>query len=231
MSTRLWVLVVAVACTDAEPTPNSVDSPCATPEGLGRPGTIEQAIELIDALPRPVTVPCLLESFERPMGLEAVNSLFSAQPAVGQESPRFFVMSGDLAISFVPAGTGRPLVEFGERIDDTDTVKGELHFPVEGDLALADAYDRISGPDGTATGCGLCHLDERPWDGAEGAFVSNGLAPAVSGRVSIDAIIAVRHACDPVSEPDRCAVLAALVDHGELVHQPFPDAFASLDDR
>jgi hypothetical protein len=197
------------------------------PTGLGRPTSIAAAMQLLDRLPRPVTVPCLLESLERPLAVEATYSVFSAQPSAGPDAPRIFVLSWPLSISVVPAGDGRPLVEFGEHIAGGRTLKGELELPIIGPLAPDAAFERIRLPEGGTT-CGGCHLDEQELSDLPGAFDSEALAPVIASIVDLTDLEDAAATCDP--SEDACQVLQAVFAHGPVRRQPFPDEFVTLDD-
>ena len=69
-----------------------VDPRCVAPEGVSTaPQTIAEVVTLLNALPKPLNLPCFVASLARPLSLHAVNSPFSAQPAQGRRSPRIFI--------------------------------------------------------------------------------------------------------------------------------------------
>jgi hypothetical protein len=196
---------------------------CAPPPGVsGSPQSIEEAVALINALPRPVDVPCLVESLDRPLRASATSSVSSAQPAVGERSPRLFLFSGPLVISVVPEGVGAHLVEFSVLGADGRSRKGELEFPVEADVRPEDPYAQVMF-DARGTSCRLCHQEEKP-DAPFGdtwSFSSRALRPVDSERVPMEAVRAEAQACDAAREPGRCALLRALFQ-GEVREQGFP---------
>jgi hypothetical protein len=216
-------LVVGAGCTDG----GTADR-CVAPTGLGRPTSIAAAVRLLDQLPRPVTVPCVLESLDRPLGIEATYSVFSAQPSAGRDAPRIFVMSWPLSLSVVPAGDGRSLLEFGEHTVDSRTLKGELELPLFDSVAPDAPFERIRLPEGGTT-CGGCHVEEDEVEGLSGAFDSEALAPVLSSIVDVEDLRDSAASCDP--DDDACAVLRAVFDHGVVERQPFPEHFATLDGR
>src|SRR5687767_916415 len=103
---------------------------CRAPAGFsGSPRTIAEAIALVNALPPPVTLACFLQSLDRPLYAYATYSVISLQPAVGARSPRIFLFdgkSGGLVMSIVPEGMGSHALEFGQFVDETRTIKGEI---------------------------------------------------------------------------------------------------------
>lgn len=215
--------------TEPEATPS--DMRCAPAAGTsGNPKTIREILELLNGLPHPVQLPCLLESLDRPLALNASFNTQSAQPALGKRSPRIFVILNDsLSMSLVPGAD--PTLEFGERIADPGfSVKGELHFPIENSLVPADAFARLA-PDAAsgltleqATKCGVCHDNERPAPDYPvlGAFTSAIVKPTAFFAVPVTSIRQEHETCDAASEPERCALLEAMFGHGEVVQVAFP---------
>jgi hypothetical protein len=231
-------LLLLLNCSEADSARNSEpvdpgsDERCSAASGTtGDPKTIYELLELINGLPRPVTLPCLLESLDRPLSLNANFNTQSAQPALGKRSPRIFIILNEsLSMSLVPGGEGT--LEFGARTADEPgvSVKGELHFPVEDELAPDDAFVRLAPAESTgltlqqATSCGVCHDNERPAPAYPfpGAFASAIVKPAPFFAVDVAAIQHERDTCDSAAEPERCAVLEAMFDHGDVVQTPFP---------
>lgn len=218
------------ACADDGGGDTGTDTPpvepvaCMVPEGHdGSPETFEKLVALIDALPRPVTIPCLLEVLDRPLLVEASANTFSAQPADGRENPRIFIFRGELVLSIVPAGGAQNLLELSLRRGPDRSVKGELLFPIEGAIDVATPYRRILYGGEQRTKCFACHADEAPDPSVTHApaFVSDIVAPHQLDLVAIEAVEAERDACDPAEEPERCAMLDALFGHGEVRHLSF----------
>lgn len=209
-------LLVLPACKDEG------SSPCG-PLDLDNPDSIDETFDRIDLLPEP-TIPCLVQSLQRPLSIETSSGSFSAQPAVGERSPRVFVRSERLSLSISLDGSGLPLLELGELTEDGRTVKAEIAFPVEAPLDRSAPFDRIAAESGTV--CGLCHIEEGAV--AEGRFASRPLRPTDDDYVPLSRLSEEREICDPAVEPDRCALLAALVDHGELVRAPFPEGYPTI---
>jgi hypothetical protein len=205
---------------------------CLPAEGTsGNPKTISEAMELVNGLPHPVQLPCVLESLDRPLSVNANFNTQSAQPALGKRSPRiFFILNESLSMSLVPGAD--PTLEFGERNADEPglSVKAELHFPIDGQLVLEDAFSRLTPDEATgltldqATRCGLCHGNEKAASNYQvrGAFASLIVRPTSFFAVDVAAIKQERDACDSGAEPERCALLHAMFDHGEVVQTAFP---------
>ena len=69
--------------------------PCKSPDpALTSPKTIEQAILLINSLPKPASVLCFIQALQKPLKIAGTYSNQSAQPAT--DSPRFFIFQDDL---------------------------------------------------------------------------------------------------------------------------------------
>lgn len=204
---------------------------CLPAEGTtGSPQTIGELLDLVNGLPHPVQLPCLVESLVRPLALNANFNTQSAQPALGKRSPRIFVILNEsLSMSLVP---GADTLEFGERnVDDPGlSVKGELHFPIDDQLVIEDAFSSIAPDESTGltldqgTRCGVCHGNEKATSRYQvrGAFTSLIVRPTSFFAVDVAAIEQERDACDSAEEPERCALLRALFDHGDVVQTAFP---------
>lgn len=206
------------------PGPNAREL-CKRPASAsGDPKTIENVIALLNALPKPVSVACLIDVLARPLLLNATANTFSAQPAVSAALPRIFILRGDaLAISVVPSGPGGEVVEFSYRTDATHSVKGELKFPVTETLAPDAAYTSILADTKSGTVCGACHSGERKAEGefAESAFVSRLIKPAGEFDVSLQDLQRSADVCDQ-EKRSECAVLQALFFQGQVSSKAFP---------
>lgn len=212
----LWLpLLVACASPDT----------CVRERG-GRPASIAEAVDLINRLPAPVTVACVMESLERPLYVETTLDRFSAQPALGDDAPRIFVRNGPLTMSIVGRGDGRPLLEFGETVDDISSVKAELVMPIETPISHEAPYDRVAR--GDTTSCGLCHAGE--YTLPDGRLASRALAPGDHTIGDIDTFTELATACHPDGD-DWCKVMSSVFAHGEVIHDPFPETFATFYDE
>lgn len=189
---------------------------CIAPPGLGRPETIEAAVALINALPKPTTIACYVESLDRPLGVAVTTSPASAQPAVGAASPRFFITSGNLVTTVVGDGQGRDLLEFGLDVGDRLSIKAELLFPVEAPLEEAAPYARVNF--GSSTGCAVCHAREErrgEIDGI-GIYASEVLQYPPDLAVSVSFAKQLAKDCDAEATPQRCDLQTALFAHGSV---------------
>ncbi|HEX6240870.1 MAG TPA: hypothetical protein VFZ61_08250, partial [Polyangiales bacterium] len=185
---------------------------CRAPEGISpAPRTVADVVELLNALPRPVSLPCFLETLERPLAISATDSIFSLQPAEGTRSPRIFLHLDTLTLSVVPEGTGAPLLELAERRSPTTSLKAELAFPIEAPLSAASPYERLRFDD-RLTNCGVCHQGESPAEDVNLplAMLSQALRPRDDQRVPLERLRAEASSCDAAQEPERCALLDAL---------------------
>jgi hypothetical protein len=170
-----------------------------------------------------LTLPCFVQSLDRPLATLASSGVFSAQPAVGERSPRMFLFSGNLVMSVVPAGVGADLLELAEYAGPTRSVKAEIAFPVAEPLAAGGPFDRIMYQQ-QGTACGFCHYPERevtPEGSLIRRFESEVLRPSVREEVPLSFVDAQRQACDPVAEPARCRLLTAIFGHGAVVEGRF----------
>ncbi len=194
------------------------------PGATGSPESIVEAVDLINSLPMPVTAACLVESLDRPLFLEATQSVFSAQPSDGPESPRLFIFEGPLLISVVPGGPSRNLVEFGEFVSSNRTIKAELEFPFSEPIEATAAFERVLHDEREdATSCGICHDAETPSVTVPGGYESVAYRPSDDGLVPVESLNDQFERCDIATDSERCAYLEALVSHGYLVHQPFSE--------
>lgn len=217
----LPALFLVVACG---PPPDR----CLPADGEPRdPQTIAEVVDLMNDLPQPVTPACLVESLERPLRVEATDSFLSAQPAAGARSPRLFLTTGDVVLSVVPDGDGAELLEFGEKTTHGRSIKGELDMPAWGPIPQSAPFDKVAAEDG-GTACALCHGEEATWDATLGAHDSVAVRPTDDSLVDLAILRDLAEVCDPLSEPERCAMLSALFDHGEVVHAPFPADYPTL---
>lgn len=210
-----------VGCTD----PSQSDPPvrrCVAPEGLGSPGNIAQAVELLDALPDPVDLPCVLESLDRPLAVELTSSPFSAQPAMGIRSPRIFLFEAGLVLSVAIDGNGAGVLEFAESVDAQHSIKAELVLPIERPLIAAAPYIRVQNDSGTI--CGFCHVNEKVHRAIDDtfAFSSQALRPRDQDVVDLDLLREEHRRCDAEAEPERCAALVSLFEFGRVQHRTFP---------
>lgn len=212
--------------TGEGPTPTA----CAEVTTLtAAPRTIGEAVEFINALPRPLTLDCFLERLERPLAIAATSGVISLQPAVGRQSPRVFLFSGELIMSVAIDGDpGSTLLEFGEVVAPTRSIKAEIPFPLVDPVAAAAPFERIQDAATNGTTCGFCHRDETAAPNYPGAFASAALQLVVSDEVTVADMRDEYERCDPAAQPERCARFAALLGHGEVEQAAFPGEFPTI---
>lgn len=197
---------------------------CVAPAGVSnQPESIAQTVTLIEALPKPLTLPCFIEALGRPLRLHASQSEFSAQPAFGARSPRVFLFLGANIMTIVPTGPGAHLLEFGEQRADFRSLKAEIAFPVTEPITAEAPFRQVMFND-ELTNCAFCHAEEVLDPNVTGtkAFVSRALRPVPRSRVALDVFRRERELCSPASEPERCAMLEALFGWGQTEEQDFP---------
>lgn len=194
------------------------------------PERVTDVVDHLNTLPKPLSLACVLTSLPRPLPLHATRSILSAQPAVGQRSPRIFVLYDKLILSVALDGMGQHLLEFGELRPDAHTLKAELEFPVENELTHAAPFERVMFQEGQ-TSCAFCHASETrdPSIDFTAAFVSVAYRPTDrQAHVTVAELAAQLDQCDPGAEPERCAMLRALFARGMPFDQDFPADFRTF---
>jgi hypothetical protein len=191
---------------------------CVAPSGVsGAPRSIPEAVALMNALPKPTTLACFLESLERPIDVFATNSNSSLQPALDAHSPRTFITRGPLEMSIVPAGTASAVLQLGFRTTLPRSIKIEILFPLQTAISMANVFDRVL--EGNGTKCGACHAAELQTTEPgfpDTVFESDVIEPFPMFDVTVDTLRTESETCDPQVQPERCAMLSALFDHGEV---------------
>lgn len=202
---------------------------CAPAPGTtGSPSSIAETVDLVNGLPKPASLACFLEALERPLRLVATQSVFSAQPAMGRRSPRIFLFMEGIIHSIVPEGSASNLLEMGEATGPGSSIKAELEFPIAESITLATAFERL--PLDNITTCGVCHDGRVPVLDIEGAVESEVLRPADRELVPLADLEDEARRCDGALEPERCAMLGALFQHGEVVGAEFPRSVRTIFD-
>lgn len=240
---------VGTSCSDSDSTTGSIpDPPEFTPDtpnsyssnaygenrcpppaaSMGDPQSIDELVVHVNDMPHPLTLACFLESLSRPLFMNATKSFFSAQPAVGTRSPRIFIFLNALILSVVPEGEARVLLEMSETIEPGRSIKAEIAFPVTEELTTDSPFERL--PLSNVTACGVCHDNEEPVRGIEGAVVSESLRPRQSEVIAVEDVRLEFESCDPELERDRCEMFTALFAHGDVLEQSFPDFLPTIFD-
>ena len=217
--------------TDAGIAPPPANAQCTVPPGVSSaPSSIAQVTDLLNALPKPVSVACFVATLARPLALQAADSEFSAQPAQSERSPRVFIFFPGLTMSVVAEGPGAHLLELGETRGAAVSLKAELEFPIAAELDADAPFRRLYFSDAITT-CGFCHQGEvRAEDVASPlAFVSPAIRPLPNQRVALDDLRAEHANCDPEAEPERCALLSALFGpEPQPIDHEFPSAYRTF---
>jgi hypothetical protein len=196
---------------------------CATPKDVsGRPTTIGEAMILMNSLPRPTTLACFLQALERPLSIYATSSALSLQPSPGARSPRTFIINKPLVMSIVFDGKAEIALELGYRTTATRSVKTEILFPLTTDVTYGNLFDEVREGE-NRTKCSACHIAEvstvtptLPMD----VFESDIFPPYDNLEVDVESLRGERAICDAAAEPERCALLSALFDFGDVQSSP-----------
>ena len=199
---------------------------CSAPSGVNNdPRSMKEVLTLINAMPKPLTVPCFLDALRRPHAIQATKNTLSGQPAYSTTSPRIFLIKGlTLFISVVPSGPFMDVIEFGEVVGNGDkSVKAELFFPITKNLTETEFYETVLNSSKSGTTCGPCHGG----DGAapEGfpatAFQSPIVQPFAGQRVSLLSIQNHAELCK-TQVLDECPILQSILYGGKTTEREFP---------
>jgi hypothetical protein len=198
---------------------------CEAAQGvLDQPRSVDQTVELVNALPKPLSLACFVEALGRPLQLHATRSEISAQPAVGVRSPRLFLYVEPLVMTVVPAGAGAQLLELGEQRPEFRSLKAELRFPISEMVTPSEPYEHALFVEGV-TACAFCHAAEEsdPLVAGGLGYVSQALRPSTRDqRVTLESLREELEACDFALEAERCDLLDALFGWGETLDWDFP---------
>lgn len=200
----------------------SSNTNCAiAPSQYRNPKTIDDVTKLVNALPKPVYIPCLIENLPRPLKIFSVESTFSGQPSVDSDNPRIFILLGNLSMSVTPKGIGSQHIEFGQKVSSSESVKAELQFPVISDTDLSVPYSSVRS--GSGTSCSACHSGERAISGFSGdAFASNVMRPDLFRQQSASKMRSVTSNCNDKLDQFRCELLRSIFFTGQAQDSNFP---------
>lgn len=237
--TGIWATIVSTILTGCggavlPETHNEQEQPveraaCAAPEGLVLTD-IESVTDWINALPKPLDLPCFIQSLPRPLNVNLTESIFSAQRSNGRGNPRVFIFIDRLVLSVVPqeltpkgAADPKPnLLELSYRTTDINSIKAELVFPLQQTIAYSEPYVRTNHNFAPSV-CGVCHGPETIALEFEevSAYDSRMLRPLSGYEVPIELLKNENRFCDPSSEAHRCAMLDALIGEGDIYWRDF----------
>jgi hypothetical protein len=210
----------------APPEPEEVEpAGCVAPSGVsGSPRNLPEAVALLNALPRPTTLACFVEALERPLRVYMTSSNQSLQPSPGPRSPRIFVVNEPMVMSIVLEGEASTTLELGYRTTQTRSIKTELLFPLQREVNSVNLFDGVKQDDNErVTRCSQCHTSETQFFDPElqaDVFESDLYPPFEVYEVDIESVRAENESCDAVAEPERCELLSAIFDHGDVVAAP-----------
>ena len=139
-----------------------------------------------------------------------------------------FLHTDGLVLSIALGGEGQNLLEFGEWVNATHTIKGEVAFPLESPVPQSAPFDGIARAEREGTTCGICHSNETPIAGRPGAFSSVALAPSWRDEINVEYLRAIAERCDADSDPHGCTLLHALFDYGDVVYEEFDEEVRRL---
>jgi hypothetical protein len=140
-----------------------------------------------------------------------------------------FLFGGPLVTALAPEGEGSHLLELSVLLSDQTSIKGEISFPVAEALPLDAAYKGILRNDGNGTRCAGCHFNEAKATGplSASAYTSTALRPFADSDVPIDFLAAESGACAK-NTSERCRMLRALFEHGQVLPKAFPAGMDTL---
>ena len=193
----LSVLVLVFACGDSQSknkpqTSNDCDSSRSLPQN------VSQLVSQLNALPKPVTLPCFLQSLSDGFRISASDSDLSAQPAGGRDNPRFFVATSDnLVFTVVAAGRHSQQIEIAESVDALNSIKAEIDFPIAEELTPGAPYEGLFSKSSSHSCSHLCHSNFEEWKDYDGvmAFSSTKLRPNPASVLSVGEIEALFSVC------------------------------------
>lgn len=193
----------------------SLNCPVAD-DSLKNPTEFKHVIDLINSLPKPLTAECFIANLSSPLNLVALSSTLSNQPAEGPDKPRVLIIRDNFIITVVASNLSQPILEFSRVISPGVSVRGELYFPVTGELSDTAAFDNIIDKSSAtrATSCRFCHRNEV--DLGDGSFASEQLRPGPFSQVKKQTMLNVLATCDEANEPFRCRVVQAIYGRAEV---------------
>ncbi len=223
------------AAPSASPSPRSARVRCLLPAGSNsKPADLEELIGLINSMALPLNLACLVDVLAHPLKISATISNVSAQPAPDEENPRFFFFSGQdskLVLSVVPSGEGSKALEYSFLISNSESVKGEILFPVTAPLDLDQLGKRLLRKDGIpGSTCGACHANERLADASifgANHYISRALQPKSSSLVSQKRLNELAQKCR-FQASERCDLFDAIFGAGGIEIMSFPSQMPTM---
>jgi hypothetical protein len=130
-------------------------------------------------------------------------------------------------LAVVTGGDGKDLLELGELVTESRTLKAEYKFPFTGPTSREDGYQHLDYIPSSTT-CGLCHQNEERHPAHPMARVSLALRPPKHTVVKLADVRAWAAACDREATRDRCLRFESVFGFGEVAEGVFPDAFGDF---
>ncbi|MEZ4743708.1 MAG: hypothetical protein R3B45_14905 [Bdellovibrionota bacterium] len=197
---------------------------CKSPDSpLAQPGSIQEFIDLLNLLPKPTTINCVLQSLKRPLEITATSNRFSAQGATSQKSPRIFIQLKSLVLTFVPDGPEKNHIELAETTTFNQSIKGDLELPITETLQENSPFRSVFGG-GEPACANLCHSNytqiEAYSDGVV-KYSSERIFPKESTIVPLIDLEIIREGCEG-DNSQLCYFYRSLFDHGEINSFEFP---------
>lgn len=193
---------------------SNVDSSVRTPK------TIDEVTDLINALPKPLSLPCFIESLSRPLKVSLTLSKLSAQPAVGNDTPRIFLFIDNLILSVAPDGKGKDLLELSQLYTDSKSLKAELEFPILENISDTAGFDRID--IGGRSSCNGCHSAETIDTSITDANAYTSVAIKPETYMSLTDFQQENYKCELATSLDyRCQMIMSLFKFNQLDSEIF----------
>ena len=202
----------------------ALEAACTLPTGVSNTFTTTQGmIALINAMPKPLSLACFLEVLPATHQLAGSSSGASVQPAHDANNPRLFLMTGDMLLGIVPDGPEKDSLEFSMLAGSTESVKGEVKFPVTGNLDPINPFARIQNSARPGTTCGLCHVNETDTSTqyGTGSYQSRALRPTAASTVSAFELRSLAEKCS-LDPSNRCRIWRAAFIPGKTNVYTFP---------
>ncbi|MCR6650288.1 MAG: hypothetical protein NVV73_01740 [Cellvibrionaceae bacterium] len=125
-----------------------------------------------------------------------------------------------------------PLLEMSYLVDEPNliTTKAELKFPLLNTISAGTPYEELSFNERISQ-CSFCHPRESIRETVEGQPVYQSQILRPSTPLPLEQLIQQAENCNRADEPYRCAMLASIVDHGELIPFQFPAGAPTIFDN
>lgn len=190
----------------------------------------ESVVKLINALPFPLTLDCVLKTLPRPYALTATQSRLSVQPAGTDEEPRLFISyNTKLYISVTPGKEGGTLLEMSLLQPDNTSLKGEIAFPLVAAISPDLPYTHILRTDGVpGTRCAGCHSQEQAVAGQTNRFVSKAFKPRDTSIVSLFGLKELAKLCKKKPAEDSCHRIEIVVNGEGITEHQFPGSLPTM---